>query len=48
MSVGNQRRTDAWDTIAENREILEEIVDRDLTFAPQARNLLDELEGRGL
>lgn len=47
MSQGQTRQSDAWDELAEHRDVLEEIVDEGLAFAPQARRLLDELDRRG-
>ncbi|WP_176696684.1 hypothetical protein [Haloparvum sedimenti] len=36
--------TDSWEAIAEERDLLEEIVEDDGPFAPEARKLLDALD----
>lgn len=39
--------SDAWETLADNRDVLETIIEEDMPFAPYAENLLDALDERG-
>lgn len=39
--------TDSWSKIAKHRDLLEEIVEEDGPFAPEARELLRALNERG-
>lgn len=38
---------DSWSEIAKHRDLLEEIVEENGPFAPEARELLDALDERG-